>query len=153
LRLLPAPHCAAISFVALPTSASTGASDQFYFVWNSSKGESTGSDHLLTNKRRYNLIHVLRRSDLRLLPAPHCAAISFVALPTSASTGASDQFYFVWDSSKGESTGSDHLLMSPQHYILVCVRMRSNLEFGLAASTTLGRHIVCSIAHIGLNRC
>ncbi len=38
-----------------PPIPSTGASDQIYFVWDSSKGKSTGSDRLLTYKRYYNL--------------------------------------------------------------------------------------------------
>jgi hypothetical protein len=94
----------------MSTSAPTGASDQFYFVWDSSKGKSTGSDHPRPYQRRYKLICVLLRYNLGRLPAPHCAAISYVTMSTSASTGASDQFYFVWDSSKGKSTGSDHPL-------------------------------------------
>jgi hypothetical protein len=64
LCLPAAAHWATISCVELSTSASTAASDQLHFVWNGSKRISTVSDHLLTCKRYYNLVCVLRRSDL-----------------------------------------------------------------------------------------
>jgi hypothetical protein len=48
-----------ISCVALCPSASSAASDQLYFVWDSRKGKSTGSDHHLTYKRYYNLVCLL----------------------------------------------------------------------------------------------
>jgi hypothetical protein len=123
----PAPHWATFSFVALSTSASTGASDQLYVVLDSSKGKSTGSDHVLLYLQHFNLVWVQVRSDLGWPPAPHWAAFSFVALSTSASTGARGQLYFVWDSSKGGSTGSDHLLSNTRHYNLIWVRLRSDL--------------------------
>ena len=123
----PPPRWATISCVAPSTSASNAASDQLCFVWDGSKGKSTGSDHLLTYKGYYNLVCVLRRSNLNLPPPPHWATISCVALSTSASTAASDQLCFVWDSSKGKSTGSDHRLACGQHHNLVCVLRRSNL--------------------------
>ena len=53
-------------------------------------------------------IHGLVR--LGLPPAPHRATISYLAMSTSLSTAASDQLYFVWDSSRGKSSGSDHHL-------------------------------------------
>jgi hypothetical protein len=128
-------HWAAILCVALSTSASSGASDQSYFVWDSSKRKSTGSDHLLTYNRYYNLVCVQRKSDLGWPQSPHWATISCVALSTSASSGASVRLYFVWESSKRKSTGSDHLLTYKRYYNLVCVRMRSDLGLGLS---TLG---------------
>jgi hypothetical protein len=81
------------------------------------------------------------------LPAPHWANISCVALSTSASSRASDQSYFVLDSSKGKSSGSDDLLILQQHdgsYVY------GGSPILLAASTTLGHHIVCSAVHIDL---
>jgi hypothetical protein len=129
LAWLTAPHWATISCVSLSTSASTGASDQLNFVWDSSKGKSTGSDQSLWSGGHHNLVCVLRRSNLGWPPAPHWATISCVALSTSASTGARDQLYFVWDSSKGKSTGSHHLLLYSLYYNLVCVLRRSNLKF------------------------
>jgi hypothetical protein len=146
LGLPPAPHWATISCVALSTSSSTVSRDQLYFVWDSSRVKSTGSDLLLTYKPYYNLICVLMRSNLGWSPAPHWATISCVAL-SSCSTAARDQLYFVWDSSKGKSTGSDYLLTYKRYYNLVCVLMRFNVEFGIIASTTLGHHIVCSAVH------
>jgi hypothetical protein len=103
------PHWATISCVALSTSASFGASDQITFVWDGSKRKSTGSDHSLSWRRHNNLVCVLRRSDWGWPPPPHCATVSCVALSTSASSAASDQIKVVWYSSKGKSTGSDHL--------------------------------------------
>jgi hypothetical protein len=100
-----APHWATISHVTQPTSASTGASDQFYFVWDTSIDKSTSSDKCRTYKRYYNVVYVLKRSNLGWPPAPHWASIKYLPLSTSASTGASDQFYFVWDTSKGKATG------------------------------------------------
>jgi len=128
----PAPHWATISCVALSTSLSTGASDQLYFVWDSSKGKSTGSDRILAHKPYYELICSLRRSNLGWSPASHWATISYVALSTCSSTGASEQLYFVWDSSKGKSTGSDHLLAHKRYYNLLCVLRRSNLGWSPA---------------------
>jgi hypothetical protein len=72
-----------------------------------------------------NLVCVLRRYNLGAQPAPHLATISCVALFTFASTGASGQSYFVWDSSKGKSTGSDHLLHYKRYNNVVCVLRRS----------------------------
>jgi hypothetical protein len=129
LGLLPSPHSATISCLTLFLFTSSAASDQLYFVWDSSKGTSTGSDHLLIYKRYYNLVCVLRRSNLSWLPSPHSATISCLALSSSTSSAASDQLYFVWDSSKGKSTGSDHLLVYKRYYNLVCVLRRSNLSW------------------------
>jgi len=123
----PAPHWVTISCVALSTTSSTTASDQIYFVWDSSKGKSTGSDLIPAYKRYYNLVCVLRRSNLGWPPAPHWATISYVALSTTSWTTASDQFNFVWDGSKGKSTGSDRLLTYKRYYNLVCVLRWSNL--------------------------
>jgi hypothetical protein len=89
----PAPHWTTISYLALSTSTSTTASDRLYFVWDGNKGKSTGSDHPLVYKRYYNLVCVLRRSNLGLSPAPHWATMSCVVLSTSASTAASDQLF------------------------------------------------------------
>ena len=55
----PAPHWATISCVALSTPGPTAASDPIKFVWDSSKGKSTGSDHCRAYKRYYNVICVL----------------------------------------------------------------------------------------------
>jgi hypothetical protein len=123
----PAPHWASISCVALSTSAKTTASDQIYFVWHSSKGKLTGSDHHHTYQRYDNLVCVPRRSNLGQPPAPHWATKSYVELSKSASTAASDQIYFVWHSSKGTSTGSDHHHTYQRYDNLVCVPRRSNL--------------------------
>jgi hypothetical protein len=106
--LPPSPHSASISCVVLSTSAPTGASDQLYFVWDSSKRKSTGSRHRLTYTRYYNLVCVRRRSTMGLPPAPRSVSISCVALSTSASTGASDHLYFGEDSSTGKSNVSRH---------------------------------------------
>jgi hypothetical protein len=122
----PAPHWATTSYLALSTSASCGASDQIYFVRESNKLKSTGSDHLLTYLRHYDLVWVRMRSNCGWPAAPHGATISSLALSTSASTDASDQIYFVWDSSKRKSTGSDHLLTYIRHYDLECVWIRFN---------------------------
>jgi hypothetical protein len=127
LWLPQAPHWATKSSLVLSTSSSPGASDQLYFVWDSSNGKSTGSDHLLTYIRHYDLECVRIRSNCGLPPAPHWAATSYLALLTFASTDASDQIYFVWDSSNGKSTGSDHCLTYVRHYDLEWVWMRSNL--------------------------
>jgi len=123
----PAPHWATTSYLALPTRASTGASEQLHLVWDSNKRKSTGSGHPLIYKRYYNLVWVRMRSNLGWSPAPHWATTSYLALPTCASTGASCPLYFVWDGSKRKSTGSDHPILLQRHYKLVCVRMRSNL--------------------------
>jgi uncharacterized DUF497 family protein len=125
------PHWATILCVALSTSSPTGASDQLKFVWDSSKGKSTGSDHLHAYNQCYNLVCVLRRSNLGLGLAPHWSTILCVALSTSSPTGASDQLKFVWDSSKGKSSGSDHFLSYNRYYNLVCDLMWSNLGLGL----------------------
>jgi hypothetical protein len=74
-----------------------------------------------------NLVCILRRSNLGWLPATLWATISCERLTTAASTAASDQLYFVWDSSKGKSTGSDHSLAYKRYYNVVCVLRRSNL--------------------------
>jgi len=129
LGLPPAPLWAAISRLALPTCASNGASDQLYFPWDSSKRKSTGSDHPITYKRYYNPVLELRRSSLGLPPAPLWAAISRLALPTCASTGASEKLCFVWDSSVRKSTGSDHPLTYKRYYNPVCALRRSSLVF------------------------
>jgi acid phosphatase family membrane protein YuiD len=128
LSWLPSPHSATISCLALLSFTSSTASDQLYFVWDSSKGKSTGSDHRLVYKRYYNLVCVLRRSNLGWLPSPHSATISCLTLLSFTSSAASDQLYFVWDSSKGKSTGSDHRLVY-RYYNLVCVLRRSNLSW------------------------
>ena len=121
-----ATHSAIVSYVAQSTSSPSTASAQLYFLWDSSKGKSTGSDHLLTYKRYYNLVSVLRRTNLGWPPAPHWATISCVALSTPASTSASDQLFFDTDESKAKSNGSDHLLNYTRYYNLVCVLKRSN---------------------------
>jgi hypothetical protein len=59
----------------LSTTDSTAASDHFYFVWDSSKGKLTGSDHQLLYGHQHNLICVLRRPNLGWPPAPHWATI------------------------------------------------------------------------------
>jgi hypothetical protein len=82
-------------------------------------------------------------SDLGEYPrAPHQATISmYIALSSLASTAASDQKCFVWDSSKGKSTGSDHCLTCKWYYNLT-----KEVQFGLAAGITLGHHILPSPA-------
>jgi hypothetical protein len=75
----PAPHWATISCVALSESAATGASDQIYFVWDSSKGKSTGSDHYITCKRYYNLVCAMMRTKLGWPLALHISTISYLA--------------------------------------------------------------------------
>ncbi len=101
--------------------------DELYFFWDSREGKSTGSDHLLACKWYYNLVCVLRRSNLGWPPAPHWATIWCVALWRSESSSSSDELYFVRDRSKGKLTGSDHLLAYKRHYNLVCLLRRSNL--------------------------
>jgi hypothetical protein len=123
----PAPHCVTISIVAMCTSASSVAGDQIYFVWDSSKGKSTALDQRLSNKRYYNLVWVLRRSNLDWPPAPHCVTISCVALCTSAPYTDSIKINFVRDSSKGKSIASDHRFTYKRYYNLVSVTRRSNL--------------------------
>jgi hypothetical protein len=93
----PAPHWANISSVAMSIFVSSSASDQLYVVWDSSKDKATGSDNRLAYKRYYNLVRVVRRSNLGWPPAPHWANISSVAMSISTSTAASDQVYVVWD--------------------------------------------------------
>ena len=58
------------------------------------------------------LVCVRMRSNLSLPPAPHRATISYLAMSTSLSTAASDQLYFVWDSSRGKSSGSAQTIIS-----------------------------------------
>jgi len=123
----PAQYWENISYAVMSSCASTGSSDQLNFVWDSSKGKSTWSNYRLTYKRYYNLVCVLRRYKLGWPPAPLWASISCLALSISSATGASDEVYFVWDSSKGKSTGSDHRLTYKRYYNLVCVLRRSNL--------------------------
>jgi hypothetical protein len=127
-----APHWATILCVALSTSSQAGASDQLKFVWGSSTGKSTGSDHLHAYNRYYNLVCVLMWSNLGLGLEPHWATILRVALSTSSPAGASVQMKFVWGSSKRKSTSSDHQLAYNRHDNLVCVLMWSNLGLGLA---------------------
>jgi hypothetical protein len=91
------------------------------------KDRSTGSDHLLTYKRYYNLVCVMMRSSFGRPPAPLCVTISCVALSTLTSTAASDRLYFVLDGTKDRSFGSDHLLTYKRYCNLVCVMMRSSL--------------------------
>jgi hypothetical protein len=91
LDLPPAPHWDTISCFALSTSASTAARDQLCFVLNRSKGNATGLDHLLIYIRYYNVVCVLRRSNLDWPPAPHWATISCLTLSTSASSAAKDR--------------------------------------------------------------
>jgi hypothetical protein len=117
--------------VALSTSSPAGAIIQMKFVWDSSRGKSTGSDHLHAYNRYCNLVCVLRRSNLGLGLAPHWATILCVALSTSSPAGATVQLKFVWVSCKGKSTGSDHLHAYNRYYNLVCVLRRSNLGLGL----------------------
>jgi hypothetical protein len=119
LGLTPAPHWATILYLEPSTSASSAASDQLYFVWNRSKGKSTGADHHLAYKRYYNLVYLLRRSNLGVSPAPHWATILYLAPSTSAPSAASDHLYFVWNRSKGKSTVSDRHLSYNQYYNLV----------------------------------
>jgi hypothetical protein len=126
-----APHWSTILCVALSTSSPAGASDQLLFVWGISTGKSTGSDHLHAYNRYYNLVCVLMWSNLGLGLEPHWATILRVALSTSSPAGASVQMKFVWGSSKGKSTGSDHLHAYNRYYNLVCVLRRSNLGLGL----------------------
>jgi len=83
--------------------------------------------------------------------APHWATMSCVTLSTSTPSAASDQFYFVWDISKSKATGSDHLLAYKRFYNLIFAI--EDVQFGLAVSTTLGHHIVCSDVHIDTIRC
>jgi len=113
---------ATMSYLALSSYASTAASDQIHFVWDSSKGKSIGSDHPFTYKRHYNLVCALRRFNLGWPPAPHWTTISCLAPPTSASTAASLQIHFVWDSSKRKSTGSGHHPTYKRYYNLVCAQ-------------------------------
>jgi hypothetical protein len=151
--LPPAHNWATISYVPLLICASTGASDQLFFVWGRSKGKSTGPHHLLTRKRYHKLVCAVKRSNFYLPPAHNWVTISYLAPSTSASTGASDQLFFVWGRSKGKSTGSDRYVSYGRLDNLVCVVMRSNLEFGPANSTQLGHHIVCTALNMRLNRC
>jgi hypothetical protein len=123
----PATFWDSKSSVALSTCSSAGASDQLYFVSDSSKGKSTGSGHHLVWKGHYNLVFVQMRSNWGWPSATLLTAISYLALFTCASAGASDQLYFVWDGSKDKSTCSGHHLVWKGHYNLVFVQMRSNL--------------------------
>jgi len=129
LAWLPPLHWASISCLAQSSFASTAARDQSYFVWERNKGKSTGSDHLLTYIRYFNLVCVMRMSNLASPPPPHCATISCLALSTSSSSAASDQCYVVWEGSKGKSTSSDHLLIRKHYCNLVCELWRSNLAW------------------------
>jgi len=122
----PAPQWAAILFVAMCTCASTGASNQIYFIWDRSKGKSSVTDHHFVYKCYYNLVCVVMRSNWGRPPAPQWAALLCVAMCTCSSTGASDQIYFIWDRRKGKSSGSDHPLVYKRYCNLVCVVMRSN---------------------------
>jgi hypothetical protein len=97
------PNLTTISSLALSASASTRSCDQLYSVWDSSKGKSTGSGHPLAQKWLYNLVCILRRSKLQF------GLVNSITI--CASAGASDQVHLVWDSNKGKSTGSDHLLV------------------------------------------
>jgi hypothetical protein len=106
----PARHRATISSLALSACASPGVSDQLYFVWESSKRKSTGSDHLLTYLRHYDHECALIRFNCGLSQEPHWATTSYLALSTCASTDASDQIYYVKERNKRKSTGSDHPL-------------------------------------------
>jgi hypothetical protein len=122
-----APHWATISCEALSTWASIAAGDRLWFVWGRSKSKLSGSDDLQTYKRCYNLVCVLRRSNLGWPQAPPWATISCEALSTWASTAAGDRLWFVWDRSKSKSSGSDDLLTYKRCYNFVCVLRRSNL--------------------------
>jgi len=132
LEWSPAPHWATILYLAPSTSASSAADVQLYFVWNRSKGKSTGSDHHLAYKRYYNLVFVLSSSNLEWWPAPHWATILYLAPSISASSAASDQLYFVWNRSKGKLTGLDHHLAYKRYYNPVFVLSRSNMDWSPA---------------------
>jgi hypothetical protein len=147
----PAPHWTTISCLAPPTSASTAASLQIHFVWDSSKRKSTGSDHHPTYKRYYNLVCALSRSILGLPPAPHWTTISYLALLASASNGASDKKHLVLDSSKGKASGSNHPFTYKRYYNLVCALRRTNLGWPPAPLRTVISYLVAVIIHI--NNC
>ena len=144
LGLRFAPHWATISYVVLSASASTAATDQIKFVWDGNKGKSSGSDHVLTLKPYYNLVCELRRSNLGWPPAPHWATILYVALSAFASSAATNQLYFVWDSSNGKSTGSDHLLTYKRYYNLVWELRRSNLGWPQATHSAIVSYVAQS---------
>jgi len=61
-----------------------------------------------TKSERYRT--AIMRTNLGWPPAPHWPTLSCVALSVLASTAASDQLYFVWDTSRGKSAASDHHL-------------------------------------------
>jgi len=127
----PTLHWVTISCLALSSTAPSAASYVIYFVWDSSKGKSTGSDLHFTYKRYYNLVCVLKQSNLGWPPTLHWATISCLPLSTSCPSTASKEIYFVCDSSKGKSegksTGSDHHFTYKRYYNLVCVLKQSNM--------------------------
>jgi len=139
----PTPHWATISCVALSTSASTAARDQLYFVRVGSKGKSSGSDD-----QYYNLVCVLRRSNLGWPPAPHWAIILYVALSTSASTAArviDNTLYGIAERFSNRLIPSSHLqtILQP--------RMCTEEVYLGWSPAPLGHHIVCSAVHIRIN--
>ncbi len=118
----PAPRWATISYVALSTSTSTVASDQIYFVWDSSNGNQPA--HSIVSPTHDTTTSYVSRGGPVLAgrqhnhigpsSAPHWAVISCVALSTSTSTtGASDQIHFVWDSGNGNQAA--HTIVLPTH--------------------------------------
>jgi len=83
-------------------TASTAASDQIYFVWDSIKGKLTGSDHLLAYGRHDNLVFVLERSNNSLFgivakgnqPAYSVYALLAVTFISHGSRGVLICYYF-----------------------------------------------------------
>jgi len=98
------------------------------------KVNSTGSDYHLERRQHHNLVCVLSRTNLGLPPAPHWATISYLTPSTLASNAASDQLYFVWDSSKGKFNR-----LRPSSRLRTLLQLRicpEQDQLGLAASTS-----------------
>jgi hypothetical protein len=90
-----APHLAAMSYLALSTSASFGASDQITFVWCGNQNKRAGSVRHRTYQRRSSHVCNLMWDDLGWWQAPHLAAMSYLALSTSASFGTLLLMFFL----------------------------------------------------------
>ncbi len=120
-----APPLTTISCVAQWTSASTGASDQFYFVWDSSNGKSTGSDLRLRPSSQPQTIHTT--TSYKYWGGPFGACRQHHIGPPYRLYNALDirlnrcwwPIILGWDGKKGKSTGPDLLLTDRRYYNLV----------------------------------
>jgi hypothetical protein len=104
------------------TSTWAAVTDQIYFVWDSSKKILTRSDRHLAKQRHYKIVSSYVSwwgPTCNLVKSATWATMSCVALFTSTWAGATDQIYFVWESSKKILTCSDRHLAKQRHYNLV----------------------------------